>query len=346
MDFAALMNKELAKSKKPADDGKKFLKRSDVEAERKAAYIAEQKAIEAEREAKAAAKRKREEDAAAESAAREEKRRRLAEESRRRREEQEAEEERARRKRLGLPELVKATSEDVEEGVGGAPGDIPDEELLDKLREIGHPARLFAETHAARLRRYRKLTTVVTNGPIPTTLQLVEAKDMKVDGSVPQDKEGRKWLFRQLASYFTMVLTEYQRAMEEEKQETTASKTAYSAMVQTRENMKPLFRKFEAGDLDDSLIEPIVEIVKALQERRYVDANNGYLRLSIGKAAWPIGVTMVGIHERSAREKLHDGAKGHVMGDEVTRKFLQSIKRCLTFSQVRWPPEDLRQLMG
>ena len=219
------MNKELAKSKKPADDGKKFLKRSDVEAER---------------EAKAAAKRKREEDAAAESAAREEKRRRLAEESRRRREEQEAEEERARRKRLGLPELVKATSEDVEEGVGGAPGDIPDEELLDKLREIGHPARLFAETHAARLRRYRKLTTVVTNGPIPTTLQLVEAKDMKVDGSVPQDKEGRKWLFRQLASYFTMVLTEYQRAMEEEKQETTASKTAYSAMVQTRENMKPV----------------------------------------------------------------------------------------------------------
>lgn len=91
---------------------------------------------------------------------------------------------------------------------------------------------------------------------------------------------------------------------------------------------------------------PIVEIVKALQERRYVDANDGYLRLSIGKAAWPIGVTMVGIHERSAREKLHDGAKGHVMGDEVTRKFLQSIKRCLTFAQVRWPPEDLRQLMG
>lgn len=98
--------------------------------------------------------------------------------------------------------------------------------------------------------------------------------------------------------------------------------------------------------MDDSLLDPIVEIVKALQERRYVDANNGYLRLSIGKAAWPIGVTMVGIHERSAREKLHNGEKGHVMGDEVTRKFLQSIKRCLTFAQVRWPPEDLRQLMG
>ena len=85
-----------------------------------------------------------------------------------------------------------------------------------------------------------------------------------------------------------------------------------------------------------------------MQERRYVDANDGYLRLSIGKAAWPIGVTMVGIHERSAREKLHEDGKdgAHIMSDEVTRKFLQGIKRCLSFAQTRWPPEDFGQLMG
>ncbi|RSL72316.1 hypothetical protein CEP54_000877 [Fusarium duplospermum] len=346
MDFAALMNKELSKSKSSASSGdKKYLKRSEVEAQRKEAYLAEQKALEAEREAKAAAKRKREEEVAVENAAREEKRRKLAEESRRRREEQEAEEERARRKRLGLPELVKAKSEDTEDGLQGSE-DVPEEELVEKLRALGEPAVLFGESHTSRVRRYRKLTTVVTKGPIPTTLQLVEEKDMKVDGTVPQDKEGRKWLFRQLASYFTMVLTEYERAMDSEKRDTSASKTAYNAMVQTRENMKPLFRKFEQGELDDDILKPIIEIVQALQERRYVDANDGYLRLSIGKAAWPIGVTMVGIHERSAREKLHDGEKGHVMGDEVTRKYLQSIKRCLTFAQVRWPPTDLRQLMG
>ena len=65
-------------------------------------------------------------------------------------------------------------------------------------------------------------------------------------------------------------------------------------------------------------------------------------------SAWPIGVTMVGIHERSAREKLHESDKGqaHIMSDEVTRKFLQSIKRCLSFAQTRWPPEDQLQLMG
>lgn len=55
---------------------------------------------------------------------------------------------------------------------------------------------------------------------------------------------------------------------------------------------------------------------------------------------------MVGIHERSAREKLHGGKQAHIMSDESTRKYLQSIKRCLTFAQVRWPPDDQLQLMG
>lgn len=63
--------------------------------------------------------------------------------------------------------------------------------------------------------------------------------------------------------------------------------------------------------------------------------------------AWPIGVTMVGIHERSAREKLHQSdQQAHILSDEITRKFLQSIKRCLSFAQTRWPPDDQLQIMG
>lgn len=343
MDFAAFMSKEISKSKVPpkADEPqKKYQKRADVEAERHAEYLASQRRIEAEREAKANQKRKREEEEAEAKAEREEKRRRLAEESRIRREEKEAEEERARRKRLGLPELVK--EEVVPEVVDG---DVRDEELREKLREMGEPAVLFGESHNQRLRRWKKLGVVMTTGPIPTSLVLVEEKDMKVE-TVPEDEEGRKFLFRQLASYFTMVLQEWEEALSKEQRETFAAKAAYNAMVSSKENMTPLFRKFEKGDIDDDVLKPMVEIVKAAQERRYVDANDGYLRLSIGKAAWPIGVTMVGIHERSAREKLHESDKGHVMGDEVTRKFLQSIKRCLSFTQVRWPPEDIQQLMG
>jgi pre-mRNA-splicing factor 18 len=38
----------------------------------------------------------------------------------------------------------------------------------------------------------------------------------------------------------------------------------------------------------------IAEIVYYMQKRQYQRANDAYLRLSIGNAPWPIGVTMVG----------------------------------------------------
>lgn len=379
MDFAALMSKEIAKKKGPSPSESttktataannsaaatsKYTRKADAEAARREAYLAEQKRLEEEKRAKAAAKRKREEDAATEAKVREEKRRKLAEESRQRKEEKEAEEERARRRRLGLPDVppeqqgkdgsAEAGSDDGNEDDEDDVSKLTDQEITQRLRGLGDPAVLFGETHTARVKRLRRLTTT-TQGPIPTTLKLVDEKDMKVAEEVPpaSDKKARRWLFRQLASYFTMVLREWEIALarehaaDPERAESIAAKQAYSAMVQCKQTMTPLFRKFEKGDLDESVLKSIVEIVKAAQERRYVDANDGYLRLSIGKAAWPIGVTMVGIHERSAREKLHNGERGHVMGDEVTRKYLQSIKRCLTFAQVRWPPEDVRQLMG
>ncbi|KAI0180828.1 hypothetical protein GGR52DRAFT_6930 [Hypoxylon sp. FL1284] len=368
MDFAALMSKEIAKAKPTTDESasatstKKYMRRSEAEAQREAAYRAEQQALEEKRAARVAEKRKREDEAAEEARAREDKRRRLEEETRRRREEKAAEEERRRRKRLGLPELPEDSgaaaddddADDNDEADDDSEAPQDEAELVARLRALGHPATLFGETARARRRRYRRLTTVVTAGPIPTTLRLVDEADMKVDAAapLPQDRAGRSYLFRQLASYFTMVLREWELALAREERsressETTfAAKAAVSAMVSSRDNMVPLFRRFEKGDVDDDVLRPVVEIVQAAQERRYVDANDGYLRLSIGKAAWPIGVTMVGIHERSAREKLHDGERGHIMSDEVTRKYLQSIKRCLTFAQVRWPPTDIRQLMG
>jgi pre-mRNA-splicing factor 18 len=236
MDFASLMSKEIAKAQPKApsnESSKKFMKRAEIEAEREAQYLAEQNAIQAEKEAKLAQKRKREEEEAEANRVREEKRRKLAEESRLRREEQEAEEERVRRKRLGLPELVKEESEEVDAD------DIEDEELIVKLRAMGEPAKLFGENHKQRLRRFRKLGVVMTTGPIPTSLELVDEKDMKVD-KVLQDEEGKKYLFRQLASYFTMILKEWEQALDKEKRDTFASKAAYNAMVQSKENLTPV----------------------------------------------------------------------------------------------------------
>lgn len=302
MDFASLMAKEISKAKPSDTKGKtdssnsttKYQRRAELEAARIAAYNAEQERLQREREEKAALKRKHEEDELERKREREEKKRRLAEESRKRRKAEEEAAERERRKRLGLPELP-PTSRDSEEGTPvPEEEDIDDAELITKLREMNEPAILFAESHKARLKRYRRLikrslTPQLSQGPIPTTLELVPEKDMKIPAKISKDidPEARKFLFRQLASYFTMLLEEWAIALAQRDasvRESFAGRQAYNAMVQSRDNMRPLFKKFETGDIDHTVLEAIVEIVHCAQERRYVDANDGYLRLSIGKA--------------------------------------------------------------
>ncbi|KAF2673654.1 potassium channel regulatory factor [Microthyrium microscopicum] len=358
MDFASLMKSQIAASSKtpsksePRD--KKFLKRAEIEAQREAAYRASQDSIEKQRREKLDRKRKAEEDEAERKLEREEKKRRLAEESKVIREQEQEQEERARRKRLGLPDLPKEQPKNDDES--GAEEDVDENILVDDLRKLHEPIRLFGETQTQRIQRWRQLTgqmsaqPVLTTGPIPTYLELVQEAEMKVPAKAPKSETDKKFLFRQLASYFTMVLEEWGTALAERDPEVKDSyqgKAALNSMIQAREHLRPFFKKLEKGDIDDSVLDPVVEIVHAAQERRYVDANDGYLRLSIGKAAWPIGVTMVGIHERSAREKLHESDKtAHIMSDETTRKYLQSIKRCLSFAQTRWPPDDHLQLMG
>lgn len=65
-----------------------------------------------------------------------------------------------------------------------------------------------------------------------------------------------------------------------------------------------------------------------------------------GNNPWPIGVTSVGIHERSAREKISHVMNGgaHIMNDEATRKYLQAVKRLLTFVQRAYPTDPSRSI--
>ena len=357
MDFASLMKSQIAASKNPGSgEGKKYLKRSEVEAQRQEAYQKEQEEAEIARIERLEKKRKRDDEETERKAEREEKKARLAIESKRIREQEEEAEDRARRKRLGLPELIKEKSESADAGLEPGQEDVPDDELQAKLKEMGEPRILFGETHVQRLRRWRRLNEKalapkLSDGPIPTSLELLEEKDMKIPTALPADGTERKYLHRQLASYFDLVLREWQNALARrprEVKESFAGKQAANNFVSARENLRPLFKKLEnPKDLHDDILKAVMEVVHLAQLKRYVHANDAYLRLSIGKAAWPIGVTMVGIHERSAREKLNENENAaHIMSDEVTRKMLQGIKRCLSFAQTRWPPEDLGQLMG
>lgn len=312
MDFASLMSKEISKTKGDTGTSKdqksdtnanatpKYTRRGDQEAARIAAYNEEQERLRREREERLKQKRKLDDEEGERRREREAKRQRLAEESRRKREEDEAVRERERRKKLGLPELP-PTRDGSAEGTpeGGEQKDekeedVPDEELTHKFREFNEPICLFGETHETRLRRYRRLMKraltprpKLSDGPIPTTLELVPEVQMKISSTIPQDMDGRRFLFRQLASFFNMVLAEWDEALARRElavKQSLPGRQAYNAMAQSRDNLRPLFRKLEKGDVDNGMLDPIVEVVHKAQERRYVDANDAYLRLSIGKA--------------------------------------------------------------
>lgn len=61
--------------------------------------------------------------------------------------------------------------------------------------------------------------------------------------------------------------------------------------------------------------------------------------MAIGNAPWPIGVTMVGIHARTGREKIFSKNVAHVMNDETQRKYIQGLKRLMTKCQEYFPTD-------
>ncbi|KAI8922752.1 Prp18 domain-containing protein [Entophlyctis helioformis] len=159
----------------------------------------------------------------------------------------------------------------------------------------------------------------------------------------------RDLTYNLIAIYIKRVLVEWDKAFQErpdEEKRTTQGKLQAATIAQAGEYLKPFFKSIKRRDLPDDVLARVTEICQYMQMREYTRANDSYLRLSIGNAPWPIGVTMVGIHERSGRERIFASQIAHALNDETQRKWIQSIKRLMTFAQIRWPPSDLAKLVG
>jgi pre-mRNA-splicing factor 18 len=85
--------------------------------------------------------------------------------------------------------------------------------------------------------------------------------------------------------------------------------------------------------LDENLTNPLLKIAKFCKQGEFVRANDVYIDVAIGRAAWPIGVTQVGIHSRTGRAKIESSNVAHVMNSEMQRKYLTSVKRLISFCQ-------------
>ncbi|KAJ1910941.1 hypothetical protein IWQ60_010389 [Tieghemiomyces parasiticus] len=149
--------------------------------------------------------------------------------------------------------------------------------------------------------------------------------------------------------YLKRLVYEWQDALDarpESVRNSAPGKRIAATQRQSSDYLKPLFKLLKRKAADPDVMAKLVDIVALLQAREYVQANSVYLQLSIGNAPWPIGVTMVGIHERSGRSKIASNQVAHALNDETQRKWIQSLKRLMTFAQTKYPPDDLAKAAG
>ncbi|KAK1357456.1 Pre-mRNA-splicing factor 18 [Heracleum sosnowskyi] len=253
---------------------------------------------------------------------------------------------------------------------------LPKQEVIRRLRFLKQPITLFGEDDEARLSRMKyvlkaglfevddDMTEGQTNDFLRDIVELKKRQKMGAnrkrkmsreersednDGGGGDDEEDLKRMrsdFEELCDedkivvFFKRLLIEWKQelqAMTDMDKRTAKGKSTVAMFQQCARYLNPLFKFCRKKILQDDIRQALMLMVNCCKKRDYLAAMDHYIRMSIGNAPWPIGVTMVGIHERSAREKIHTSSVAHIMNDETTRKYLQSVKRLMTFCQRRYP---------
>ncbi|KAJ6828110.1 pre-mRNA-splicing factor 18-like [Iris pallida] len=160
-----------------------------------------------------------------------------------------------------------------------------------------------------------------------------DGKRMRADFKDLCDEDKILVFFKKLLNEWNQELKE----MPETEKRTAKGKSMVATFKQCARYLSPLFKFCRKKVLPDDIRRALMVVVDCCMKRDYLAAMDQYIKMAIGNAPWPIGVTMVGIHERSAREKIYTNSVAHIMNDETTRKYLQSVKRLMTLCQRRYP---------
>lgn len=252
-------------------------------------------------------------------------------------------------------------------------------EVIVRLRALKEPATLFGESAWQRFNRMRELelareeTSKGQKNVFQAKMREMEAKDAEDDmlhytgAKLPQIEDARNaagdkphlhqadddhaptckedYVYSQLRKYMRLWASEIE-SMSKEERRTNKGRSLAVTHEQTKDWLKPLYKLLRKRKLPKNLLDALNNIFEAAAEREYVRANSLYLeQLAIGKAPWPMGATMVGIHARAAREKIGEDKIAHVMNDERTRKYIQAVKRLLTVAQRHFPTSFSKMIM-
>uniref|UniRef100_A0A3Q3IUP4 Pre-mRNA-splicing factor 18 n=1 Tax=Monopterus albus TaxID=43700 RepID=A0A3Q3IUP4_MONAL len=244
------------------------------------------------------------------------------------------------------------------------------QEVIRRLRERGEPIRLFGESDYDAFQRLRKieiLTPEVNKGlrnDLKAAMDKIDQQYLNeiVGGTEPGELDTQhdlkvheenttieelEALGKTLGTgdddgdqdFLLGVWAKDLNSREDHVKRSVQGKLASATHSQTESYLSPLFRKLRKKSLPADIKESITDIIKFMLEREYVKANDAYLQMAIGNAPWPIGVTMVGIHARTGREKIFSKHVAHVLNDETQRKYIQGLKRLMTMCQKHFPTD-------
>ena len=143
---------------------------------------------------------------------------------------------------------------------------------------------------------------------------------------------------QQVGEFFKKLLEEWEKELGSKSEEwiyTHEGRQSIANCRLCRNHLKPMFKRIKRRELPGDIERALFLIVTAMKARNYRQAADVYIGVAIGNAPWPIGVTMVGIHERSSREKIGAQSQAHAMHDEVVPARPSTASPCLV-SQFRW----------
>ncbi|KAJ1608263.1 PRP18 domain-containing protein [Cryptosporidium canis] len=236
-------------------------------------------------------------------------------------------------------------------------------ETMSRLRQLGEPITLFGEDDCGRYNRLKRLEFQGrTNEEMNIGQQNIFLHGFDANISLYSISEGHanveiydeleliegegnqrfilRWIEAQLKEWEQLL-----KCRTKAESETEKGRQDSAQYYQTKRDIQPLVSSLEKSDgkVDKDVLDKLFEIVELCNKRDYNKAQDKYIELAIGNAPWPMGVTMVGIHERAGRTKIFSSHIAHVLNDETTRKYIQMFKRLVTHCESKRPSRELHK---
>mmetsp|Transcript_8682 Transcript_8682/g.12828 ORF Transcript_8682/g.12828 Transcript_8682/m.12828 type:complete len:337 (-) Transcript_8682:1157-2167(-) len=290
-------------------------------------------------------------------------------------EQREAERRKRLRKRIyeqhGVVKQVDEVAEDVT---------MSEEQFIKAFRKLKAPIKLFAETYDHRIRRLRNLQrssldrmrsqqNIFKEHFESEDKKLMERMLRKTMGGGHKETNTQEKSFKQKVSNYVNVplpllgsqenphdyvahmiqrlLHEWEVYLQNRDASiahTLSGKREYATWVESNEFLKPLMGKLKAHEVPTDILKFTTTMFQLFVAGKQRESESIYFQMSIGNATWPLGVgAQVGIHSRSSRDRLSQSSIAHVLNSEEQRKYIQTIKRLLTFGTKMYPAAKQRE---